>query len=140
MQSRPIVLRQTRRHRAESPEDIVGMLCDALGIQGRSDIESAALRKIAESSVAGNGITSKALSEELKVPRSTVIYKLNYFINTGLVVRRGRRYFMRSASLEETLEEIQAEMLTEFSRLMRLASKFDEFVESEIYGRRKRKQ
>ncbi|MEM0147074.1 MAG: helix-turn-helix domain-containing protein [Candidatus Micrarchaeaceae archaeon] len=136
MLSRPVLLKKVRKTHIEEPEEIVNALCDALSISGRSEAESATLRKIAESTAAGKGLTSKALSKELKIPRSTVIYRLNYFINAGLVIRRGRQYFMRGASLEETLEELQAETLAEFNRLMKLASKFDEMMESEIYGRR----
>lgn len=136
---RALILRQVERPKAESPEEIANALFNALGI-GSSEEEVEMLRKIAEASMLDKGITSKDLSRELKMPRTTVIYKLNYFIDLGLVVRKGRQYFMRSASLQDTLEDIQLEMQAEFNRLMKLAEKFDELIEREIYGRRERKR
>ncbi len=135
-----LLVKQPIRHEANSPKEIAKIMCNALGISTNEETDSEMFRKIAEKSLKGEGITSKALSKELKIPRSTVIYKLNYFINAGLIVRHGRQYFLKGLSLEDTIEELEAEMQMEFARLLKLASKFDELIESEVYGRKPKEQ
>jgi predicted transcriptional regulator len=88
-------------------------------------------------SIHGEGVTSKSLNQKLDVPRSTVIYHLNQFIYSGLVVRKGRRYYLRSDDMTSTLQEMQADMMREFSRMMELAAKFDEIVEEDTHGRKR---
>jgi len=39
-------------------------------------------------------------------------------------------------SLEDTIAELQEDMLREFNRLIEFAEKFDELISREIYGRR----
>ncbi|MGC8629031.1 MAG: hypothetical protein ACP5T4_02365 [Candidatus Micrarchaeia archaeon] len=137
-QKRTLVLRQLAKPEANSPEEIASAVCKALGISGKEDIKL--FREIAEHSLKGEGTTSKALSRKLQMPRSTIIYKLDYFIDNGIVVRKGRQYFLRGSSLEDTFEALEAEMRIEFERLMELASKFDELIESELYGRKRTRQ
>ncbi|MGC8676023.1 MAG: hypothetical protein ACP5T3_00705 [Candidatus Micrarchaeia archaeon] len=134
------LLKQVDLQRSESPEAIVNMLCEALGLQSKNHTEAEMLQNIAENSLKGTGVTSKSLSKKFGLPRSTVIYKLNYFINTGLVIRRGRQYYLRGLRLEDTIEELEAEMQAEFEKLAKLASKFDEFMASEIYGRSQKRR
>jgi hypothetical protein len=135
-----IVLKEISRPAKEDANAIAEMICKAFDFSDKDDIVPLLFRKIAESSVKGEGVTSKELSQKLRLPRSTVLYKLNYFIDTGIVVRSGRYYFLRGDSLETTLEQIQAEMEMEFSRLLKFASKFDELLQSEVYGRKRKQQ
>jgi predicted transcriptional regulator len=95
-------------------------------------------REIVSSSLKGIGISSKEISKWQNLPRSTVIYDLNKFIDSGLVVRKGRKYYLRASDFESTIQELQAEMLTEFNRMMQFASRLDEIMEGEIHGKREK--
>lgn len=135
-----IVIKTVNRPSKESTLALANWFCDVFDLSGKEDIEPELFKEIVTTSLKGIGITSKLLSEELETPRSTVIYHLNGFINSGLVIRRGRRYFLKGEDLATTLEEMQADMEREFNRLREFASKFDQIVEGEIYAKRKRRE
>jgi hypothetical protein len=54
------------------------------------------------------------------------------------VIRRGRRYYLRSEDMKSTLQELQADMIREFQRMMYMAQKLDGILEDETYARRRR--
>ena len=131
---RRTLLLDTPQQKGESASELTDMLCSALGIANKTE-DKKVFKEIVEKSLRGVGVTSKALSKELKLPRSTVIYKLNYFIESGLVVRKGRQYFLRGSNMEETIQQLEAEVESTFDRLLKLASKLDKLIESELYGK-----
>ncbi len=136
-----LVIRQVSRPGKNDPDALLEWFCEVFNLSNKGDaMEPALLKEIMGSSVNGEGVTSKGLNERLDVPRSTVIYHLNQFISTGLVIRRGRRYYLRSDDLASTLEEMQADMEREFSRMIDFAQRMDEIFEGNTNARRKEKQ
>ncbi len=130
---RRTLLLNSPKGKGESTSELTDMLCNALGIANKIE-DKKVFKEIVEKSLKGEGVTSKALSKNLKLPRSTVIYKLNYFIESGLVVRKGRQYFLRGSNLEDTIQQLEAEVENTFNRILKLASKLDELIGREIYG------
>ena len=136
-----LVLRTLKKPSKEDTDNLSEWFCEVFGLSTKSgDMEAEMFREIAENSASGDGVTSKVLNRRLSVPRSTVIYHLNRFIYSGLVIRRGRRYYLRSEDMTSTIEELQSDMLREFSRIIEFAEKFDEIVEGESNGRRREKR
>jgi predicted transcriptional regulator len=136
-----IVIRQVNRPGKEDINNILEWFCEVFDLAGKGDeIEPAIFKEIVSNSMEGGGVTSKDLTEELNMPRSTVIYHLNRFIYTGLVIRRGRKYYLRSEDLPSTLEEIQADMSREFVRMINMAQRMNEIFEEDIHARRKGKR
>jgi hypothetical protein len=128
-----IVIKTVNRPDGKDIEALSGWFCKVFDLSnGRSAIEPLILQEIANTSLKGDGTTSKMLNKKLSVPRSTVIYHLNRFIYSGLVIRRGRKYFLRSNDMVSTLEDLQGEILREFSRLIEFAEKMDEIIEGGI--------
>jgi predicted transcriptional regulator len=110
--------------------ELVDWFCRVFGLSGeKSEIEPVLLKEIIQTSMHGDGTTSKVLNQKLKLPRSTVIYHLNRFIYSGLVIRRGRKYYLRSEDMESTLEELQNEIDREFGRMMEFAQRMDSLFE-----------
>lgn len=138
-----MVIRQVNRPQKEDVDTLVSWFLQAFDLTGEKEsLEPVMLKEIIDKSIKGSGVTSKELNSKLDTPRTTVIYHLNRFIYSGLVVRKGRRYYLRSIDMESTLEEMQADMTREFQRLMSMAEKLDGIFEEELHGRRgeKRKQ
>jgi predicted transcriptional regulator len=134
-----IVIRTVNKPGKEDAKTLTDWFLTSFDLSSKGDEqEQAMFREIVSNSLKGTGTTSKALNEEFNLPLSTVIYHLNKFISSGLVIRKGRRYFLRANDFETTIQELQAEMLTEFNRMMQFASKLDEIFEEEIHGRRKK--
>ncbi|MDE1851426.1 MAG: hypothetical protein KGH69_01915 [Candidatus Micrarchaeota archaeon] len=132
-----IVIRQVNRPGKENPDALLQWFMQVFDFNSKGEVEPDIFKEIVERSIKGSGVTSKLLNEKLDVPRSTVIYHLNRFICSGLVVRRGRRYYLRSEDMAGTIAELQADMDREFIRLLEFAQKMDALFEGNAYGRRK---
>ena len=64
------------------------------------------------------------------MPAVTVIYHLNRFIDAGLLVKRGRKYYLRASEMYKAIEEIQYDMEREMKRMLDTAREFDKLMES----------
>ena len=141
MTSSKIVLKIVNKPGEDTARALTDWFLESFDLSGKDDLlEQAMFKELVGNSLKGTGTTSKELNKELDLPRSTVIYHLNRFIGSGLVVRKGRRYYLRAEDFESTIQELQGEMLMEFSRMMQFASKLDAIMEDEINGRRKRRK
>lgn len=133
-----LIIKPLSRPSRETTEELVKWFCKVFDLE--EEMEPDMLREIISKSISGEGVTSKELYEKMGIPRSTVIYHLNRFISVGLIVRKGRKYFLRSMSMEDTITELQEDMLREFNRLTEFAEKFDELIMRELYGKRGRRK
>lgn len=135
-----LVIKQVAKPGKQNAEALVTWFCKVFDLSVTEDsVEPGLFKEIVTMSISGIGVTSKSLNEKLDVPRSTVIYHLNRFIYSGLVVRKGRKYYLRSEDMAGTIEELQADMDREFSRMMEFAEKMDTLFEGSVYGRRKQR-
>lgn len=136
-----IVLKSVSKPAKTDVKELTNWFCKVFDLGDEDGKEATMLMEIIENTPDGSGVTSKDLSKDLEEPRTTVIYHLNRMIYSGIVVRRGRKYFLRSEDMESTIEELQADMEREFNRMMEFAQKMDEMINADIYGRkRSRKQ
>ncbi len=128
-----LIIKPLTRPSNETTNELVRWFCKVFDLEEK--VEPEILEQIISKSISGEGITSKELNKKLNIPRTTIIYHLNRFISSGLIVRRGRKYYLRSMSMEETIAELQADVLREFNKLLEFAEKFDELVLRDVYGR-----
>ncbi len=131
-----IAIRQVGKPQKESMDSLVFWFCESLDLPSKEGIGPTMLKEIISSSIQGRGITSKELNRKLSAPRTTVIYNLNRLIYSGMVVRKGRKYYLREVDMTRTLEGLQADMDREFGRMIEFAEKIDAMIESDIYGRK----
>lgn len=135
-----IAIKTVSRPAEEDAKSLTNWFFDSFDLSGKGDDQERKMfNEIVSNSLKGIGISSKEISKLQKLPRSTVIYDLNKFIGSGLVVRKGRKYYLRASDFESTIQELQAEMLTEFNRMMQFASRLDEIMEGEIHGKREKR-
>ena len=132
-----IAIKQVNRPQKESVDSLVTWFCESLDLSDKDSLEPTMLKEIINKSIKGNGVTSMELKMRLGTPRTTVIYHLNRMIYSGIVVRKGRKYYLRSTDMASTLEELQADMQREFMRMIEFAQKMDAMFESDIYGRKR---
>ena len=135
-----LVIKAINRPHGAGEEKLLEWFCDVFDLGGSGNLEPEILKEIAGSSINGIGVTSMELKEKLETPRSTVIYHLNRFIYSGIVIRKGRRYYLRSSDMASTMEELQSEILHEFNRLINFAQRLDQMIEEDMHGRRKKRR
>lgn len=136
-----VVIKTLNKPAKEDPDEAWVWFCAVFDLSSKNnELEPELLKEIAGGSIKGSGITSKALNAKFEMPRSTVIYHLNRFISSGLVIRKGRKYYLRSNDMASTIEELQADMLREFQRLTEFAEQVDRMMEGDILGRREKRK
>ncbi len=133
-----LVIKTINKPSGGDEEGLLEWFCEVFDLNGSGDLEPYLLKEIAGGSMKGDGVTSIELTEKLNIPRSTVIYHLNRFIYSGIVIRKGRKYYLRSNDMESTMEELQSEILHEFSRLIEFAQQLDQLMEEDIHDRRQK--
>ncbi len=99
--------------------------CLGLGDE-RDDVGRVVFRALVKSSQRGEGISSRDIMELSETSQAAVIYHLNNFQRSGLVVKDGRNYFLRGQSLSETLEEMEGDIRRRFEHLKQVARKIEE--------------
>lgn len=98
--------------------------CLGLGDE-RDEIGMMVFRALVKASRQGGGISSKDIAELSHVTQAAIIYHLNQFKRSGLVVKEGRNYYLRGHTLENTLEEMESDMTRRFERMKKIAKKID---------------
>ncbi len=109
-------------------DNMVHWFCAAFGfssLESEWGVEEQLLAALTDAAYRNEGITSADIRFK-GVARSTVIYHLNRFIEAGLVVKRGRWYYLRGMELSKALEEIEYDIGREMRRLIDFAKMFDE--------------
>ena len=133
-----ITIKVVGRPQKDDLDHLSSWFCEVFDLNDKeNNIEPLMLKRLIIKSISGDGVTSKELQKDLETPRSTVIYHLNRFIDAGLIIRKGRNYYLRSDDLASTIEDIQAEMIREFDRVITLAQKIDGILEVGKNGGRK---
>lgn len=98
--------------------------CLGLGDE-RDDVGRLVFRAIVKASRAGQGISSRDIMQFGAVTQAAIIYHLNLFQRTGLVVKEGRNYFLRAPTLEQTLSEMEGDLLRKFEQMKKISKKID---------------
>ncbi|MEW6329408.1 MAG: ArsR family transcriptional regulator, partial [Candidatus Micrarchaeota archaeon] len=70
-------------------------------------------------------LSSTKLCEGKGVTRGAIVYHLNKLMQSGLVIRRGRAYYLRAANLSRTLEEVEEDALRTLRRARRISEDID---------------
>ncbi len=123
-----IVIRAVDRPAYKNPDEFIRWLCEALGLSNpneKGSIEAEILKRFIVAAASNTGISSSQIALEPKVARSTVIYHLNRFIDSGLLVKKGRLYYLRAQELSTAIEEIEYDINREMMRILDAAREFD---------------
>lgn len=68
-----------------------------------------------------SGVRSAEICTRCNVTQGAVVYHLNNLIQSGFAVKQGRYYYLRKQRLDETIDELENEMLRRFERIKRIA-------------------
>ena len=102
-------------------------ICDCLGLADKeNDLASEIFKELIKATKERDGLSSKEITDKNNVTQGAIVYHLNIFMSSGLVVKQGRRYFLRSTSLDETIEELEQDLLRRMKKLRELAKHIDE--------------
>ena len=126
-----IVIRVLEKPDFNDPEKLIKWFCSVLGLSGEGEIDSIGeqiLSEFAKAAYLDKGLSSSELKLDTNLARSTVIYHLNRFIDSGLLVKKGRKYHLRASEMSKAIEEIEYDIDRELSRMMDTAKQFDKLM------------
>jgi predicted transcriptional regulator len=129
-----IVIKFVERPDFNDPEKMLKWFCDVFGLSSGDDamdsLEEQILRNFTEAAYENKGLASSELELNTELARSTVIYHLNRFIEVGLLVKRGRKYYLRASEMHKAIEEIEYDINREMARMLDTAKEFDRLMET----------
>lgn len=124
---RQIALREVDTPRDANVEEELDWICECLGLgEEKDELARDIFRQLTLASRKRNGVSSREIKEREHVSQAAVVYHLNIFQSSGLIIKQGRRYYLRAQTLEETLEEMEHDMLRRMARLRKIAKRIEE--------------
>lgn len=110
----------------EDQEELLDWLCDCLALGDEHDeLAKEIFRELVKASHERSGVSTREIKEKAYVTQGAVVYHMNVFIRSGIVIRQGRRYHLRASTLDDTLSELEQYMLRRMNRLRELAKKLE---------------
>ncbi|MCR4335522.1 MAG: helix-turn-helix domain-containing protein [archaeon] len=124
-----IVVRKIEKPFSHNPLDEFEWLCQTLGFLEPIDKDKTAasiFKVMLAASDKGQALSSTAIADQIGMSRTAVINHLNNLMRSGIVVRAGKYYMLRSRSMLRTIEEIQEDVERIFSRMKKTALEIDQ--------------
>jgi len=123
---RQIALREVDMPREAELEEELDWICECLGLAGeRNELAREIFRDLIMASRTRSGVSTREIKEKQNVIQAAVVYHLNIFQGSGLIIKQGRRYYLRAQDLDSTLEEIEQDMLRRMARLRKIARQIE---------------
>jgi len=125
---RQIIIRyiQTPVQEPDNLDYEIDYIYQVLGLgDERDDVGRHVFRALVKASKRGEGISSRDLMALSEVSQAAIIYHLNLFQRSGLVIKEGRNYVLRGYTLENTLGELENDMHRRFESLKEIARKIE---------------
>jgi predicted transcriptional regulator len=120
----------------KSAEQLIKWFCLAFGLEtGNSadaGVEEELLKKFIEAAYKDRGISSSEIKLRNHIARSTIIYHLNRLMDAGLLVKKGRKYYLRATDMYRSIEEIEYDLDREMSRMLDTAREFDRIMATKL--------
>ncbi len=133
-----IVIKFVERPDFKDQEKMLKWFCEVFGLSSDNDsfdsIEEQILKNFTEAAYEDKGLASSELKLNTDLARSTVIYHLNRFIEAGLLVKHGRKYYLRASEMYKAIEEIEYDINREMRRMLDTAREFDRLMETMMKG------
>ncbi|MAG17982.1 MAG: hypothetical protein CL944_00740 [Candidatus Diapherotrites archaeon] len=124
-----IVVKKVERPFSHDPLDEFEWLCQTLGFLEPIDKDKTAasiFKVMLAASDKGQALTSTAIADRIGMSRTAVINHLNNLMRSGIVVRAGKYYMLRSRSMLRTIEEIQEDVERIFQKMKKTALEIDQ--------------
>ncbi len=106
----------------------MGILLEYFGINPKKDRLAFSIFLHVLSNNLKGGVKTKEIVETEGVTQAAAVYHLNKFLEKGLVIKRGTRYFLRGETIEETVDELKKDFLRKAERMKKVAKRVDDFI------------
>ena len=122
-----------KKIRSPAPGDLdedIDYLCKSLGYFSQRDKQDTAGKifrlLVREACEPERCLTSDEIADKLNLTRGAIVHHLNSFISAGIVIKESKKYRLRSASLQKSMEEIRTDIERIMNQMIRIAMEIDE--------------
>lgn len=134
-----IIIRSVEKPSDNQPQVLIKWFCEVFGLANDDEdngIEEQILMRFAKAAYQGHGIPSSELKLDKDIARSTVIYHLNRLMDMGIIIKRGRKYYLRAMDMSKTIEEIEYDLNREIMKMLDTAKEMDKLFEKSAHRRK----
>ena len=116
-----IIIRRVEDPPTLTPESKLEWICECLGLNKNDELAMRIFKALVLAGEKGDGVSTREIMEKADVTQGAIVYHMNSFIRSGLIIKQGRRYFLRAQTLENTIEEMEQDMLRMMDRMRKIA-------------------
>lgn len=124
-----ITIWKIRKSRTDDINQELQWLGNSLGLFNLRDRDSSCFRvfiTLIKKAKRNEAVSSDAIAEQLNLSRGTVVHHLIKLMDSGLVVKQGRKYILREHNLQQVVKDLQADLEVVFSELVGVSKEIDE--------------
>ena len=119
--SKVIVIRRVEQPPETTPESKLEWICECLGIDRNDELARNIFKEIVVASEKRDGVSTRDMMEKANVTQGAIVYHMNSFMRSGIIIKQGRKYYLRSQTLTHTIEDIEQDMVRMLSRMRKIA-------------------
>ena len=119
-----ITIKKIKRPKSSDLNNDIQIISQSFGLFSKRDKEKSCFRVFLEI-VKSKGMNAEEITLNTHLTRATIIHHLNFLIKSGLIIKKGHKYFLRGETLEGLIKEISNDMNKTFSELDKLAKNID---------------
>ncbi|VVB98427.1 Uncharacterised protein [uncultured archaeon] len=124
---RRIIIFEVEAPKRPNVEEEIKWLCRCLGLDPDKDrLAFEIFLHLLAANRKGDGVKTIDITKNSNVTQAAVVYHMNLFMRSGLVVKRGAKYFLRGATLGETIAQMEADVMRRMDMLKAIGRRIDE--------------
>lgn len=124
---RRVIIFELDAPKSPNVEDEIKWLCRCLGLDPDKDkLAFNIFLHLLDANRRNDGVKTIGITKKNKVTQAAVVYHMNLFMRSGLVVKRGPKYYLRGRTLGQTIAEMEADISKRMVLLKHIASRIDE--------------
>lgn len=127
MRAHRITLIEVSAPKSANIEDELKWICRCLDMEPKKDrLAFEIFLHLIAGTKKGEGIKTIDITKSAGVTQAAVVYHMNSFIDSGLAVKKGSRYFLRAPTLAQTISEMEMDISKRMRMLREIANMIDE--------------
>lgn len=112
---------------SRSVQEELGWICRSFDLDPKRDqLAFEIFLHLLDKSRKGEGVKTIDITKTANVTQAAIVYHMNAFLNSGLVVKKGAKYYLRGGTLGGTMAEIENDMLRRMRMMREMAKRIDE--------------
>lgn len=105
---------------------------NCLGLFGKRDKEKSCFRIFVHLLEERGYLSSEQLAKRSNLSRATVIHHVGRLIDSGLVMKKEKGYFLRFDSLEDLMKDVEKDVFSTFKNLREMSKRIDKEIGDEV--------